>query len=66
MKRILIIALIVFILAAGICSADEYVGGLPLTTVKQGEVSGGVYFDSYYGAAGQTGGHVGWIGYGTT
>jgi hypothetical protein len=56
MKRILIIALIVFILAAGICSADEYVGGLPLTTVSQGEVSGGVYFDSYYGAAGQTGG----------
>ena len=56
MKRHLIITLAIILFTAGICSADNYVGGLPLTTVKQGEVSGGVYFDSLYGFAGQTGG----------
>ena len=56
MKRHLIITLTIILFTTGICSADNYVGGLPLTTVKQGEVSGGVFFDSYYGAVGQTGG----------
>jgi hypothetical protein len=54
MKRQLIIALTIFLFTAGICSADNYVGGIPLSAVKEGTVSGGVYFDSYYGAAGQT------------
>jgi len=53
MKRQLIIALTIFLLTAGICSADSYVGGIPLTTVKDGTVSGGVYFDSYYGTGDQ-------------
>jgi len=53
MKRQLIIALTIFLLTAGICSADNYVGGIPPTTVKEGTVSGGVYFDSYYGTGDQ-------------
>ncbi len=39
----LIIALAIFLLTAGVCSADNYVGGIPLTTVKEGVVSGGVF-----------------------
>ena len=53
MNRQLIIALTIFLLTVGICSADSYVGGIPLTTVKDGTVSGGVYFDSYYGTGDQ-------------
>jgi len=53
MKRQLIIALTIFLLTAGICSADNYVGGIPPTTVMEGTVSGGVYFDSYYGTGDQ-------------
>jgi hypothetical protein len=53
MKRQLIIAIGIVLLTAGICSADNYVGGIPLTTVKEGVVSGGVYVDSYYGAGNQ-------------
>ena len=53
MKRQLIIALTIFLLTAGICSADNYVGGISPTTVKDGTVSGGVYFDSYYGTGDQ-------------
>jgi hypothetical protein len=53
MKRKLIIVLTIFLLTAGICSADNYVGGIPMTTVKEGTVSGGVYFDSYYGTGSQ-------------
>jgi hypothetical protein len=53
MKRQLIIAIGIVLLTAGICSADNYVGGIPLTTVKEGAVSGGVYVDSYYGAGNQ-------------
>ena len=53
MKSRLIIVLAVILMTAGICSADNYVGGIPPTTIKEGEVSGGVYFDSYYGAVGQ-------------
>ena len=55
MKVQLIIGLLIFVLMTGICSADDYVGGIPLTTIKEGVVSGGVYFDSLYGAAGQVG-----------
>ena len=47
MNRI-IFALAIFLLMAGVCSADNYVGGMPLTTVKEGVVSGGVFNDSYY------------------
>ena len=53
MKRQLIIALTIFFVMAGICSADNYVGGIPPTTVKEGTVSGGVYFDSYFGSGAQ-------------
>ncbi|MCG7850869.1 MAG: DUF3344 domain-containing protein, partial [ANME-2 cluster archaeon] len=53
MKRQLIIALTIFLLTAGICSADNYLGGIPPTTVMEGTVSGGVYFDSYYGTGSQ-------------
>jgi hypothetical protein len=53
MKRQLIIALTIFLLTAGICSADNYVGGIPPTTVIEGTVNGGVYFDSYYGTGAQ-------------
>jgi hypothetical protein len=53
MNRQLIIALTIFLLTAGICSADNYVGGIPPTTVMEGTVSGGVYFDSYYGTGAQ-------------
>jgi hypothetical protein len=53
MKIQLIITLITLLLIPGICSADNYVGGIPPTTVKEGTVSGGVYFDSYYGSVGQ-------------
>ena len=47
MKEI-IIALAIFLLTVGVCSADTYNGGIPLTTVKEGVVSGGVFNDSYY------------------
>ena len=57
MKRQLIITLMIFLLTAGICSADNYVGGIPPTTVKEGTVSGGVYFDSYYGTGDQVNYH---------
>ncbi|KQC04713.1 MAG: hypothetical protein APR53_03010 [Methanoculleus sp. SDB] len=46
-----IIAALVFIPAA--VSADTYVGGIPLTTEKIGTVSGGLWFNSLYGTAGQ-------------
>ena len=44
----IIIALAIFLLTAGVCSADNYCGGMPLTTVKEGVVSGGVFNESYY------------------
>jgi len=53
MKRQIITALMLLILTIGICSADNCLGGIPPTTIKEGEVSGGVYFDSYYGTGGQ-------------
>jgi len=45
--------LLTLILSSGVCLADSYVGGIPLTSVQSGTVDGGVYFDSYYGMAGQ-------------
>lgn len=54
----IIIALAIFLLTAGVCSADNYVGGMPLTTVKEGGVSGGVFSDSYYYVAGDQGVYV--------
>jgi len=41
------------ILSSGVCLADSYVGGIPLTPVHNGTVDGGVYFDSYYGTGDQ-------------
>jgi len=41
---------VIFVLAiSGTASADPYVGGQNLTTVKNGTVSGGLYEDTYYG-----------------
>jgi len=48
MKVQLIIGLLIFLLMGGICSADNTVGGIPLDTIKEGVVSGGMYCDSYY------------------
>jgi hypothetical protein len=36
-----------------VCLADNYAGGIPLTSVHSGTVSGGVYCDSYYGTEDQ-------------
>ena len=44
----IIIALAIFLLMAGVCSADDHYGGMPLTTVQEGVVSGGVFNDSYH------------------
>ena len=44
----IIFALAIFLLMAGVCSADNYVGGMPLTTVQEGVVSGGVFNDNYH------------------
>ena len=41
------------VLSSGVCSADNYVGGIPLTSAHSGTVSGGVYCDSYYGMGDQ-------------
>jgi len=53
MNRKLILILLTLILSSGVCLADNYVGGIPLTSVKSGTVSGGVYCDSYYGTGTQ-------------
>ena len=52
-NRKLILILLTLILSSGVCLADNYVGGIPLTSVKSGTVSGGVYCDSYYGTGTQ-------------
>jgi hypothetical protein len=44
----IIIALAIFLLMAGVCSADDHYGGMPLTTVQEGVVSGGVFNDNYH------------------
>jgi PKD repeat protein len=46
--------LLTLILSIGVCHADSYVGGIPLTSVQSGTVDGGVYLDSYYGMDGQS------------
>ena len=38
-------AFIVVVAFCGIAAADPYIGGLPLTTVTEGTVSGGLWFD---------------------
>jgi len=43
-----IIALAIFLLTVGVCSADTHYGGMPLTNVEEGVVSGGVFNDNYY------------------
>ncbi|AKB51187.1 Chitin binding protein [Methanosarcina barkeri str. Wiesmoor] len=53
MNRKLILILLTLILSSGVCLADNFVGGIPLTSVHSGTVSGGVYCDSYYGTADQ-------------
>ena len=45
--------MLTLILSSGVCLADNYVGGIPLTSVHRGTVSGGIYCDSYYGTADQ-------------
>ena len=52
-NRKLILILLTLILSSGVCLADNYVGGIPLTSVQSGTVDGGVYFDSYYGTGTQ-------------
>ncbi len=52
-NRKLILILLTLILSSGVCLADNYVGGIPLTSVHSGTVSGGVYCDSYYGTGTQ-------------
>jgi len=44
----IIFALAIFLLMAGVCSADDHYGGMPLTTVQEGVVSGGVFNDNYH------------------
>jgi len=45
--------LLTLILSSGVCLADNYVGGIPLTSVQSGTVDGGIYCDSYYGTGTQ-------------
>ncbi|WP_226990811.1 DUF3344 domain-containing protein [Methanosarcina acetivorans] len=45
--------MLTLILSSGVCFADNYVGGIPLTPAQSGTVDGGVYVDSYYGTANQ-------------
>lgn len=49
-RTILALVLLGWIAAAGV-SADSYVGGIPLASVKEGTVSGGLYIDAYPGFA---------------
>jgi len=48
--RALLILLALLMLPAAV-SADEYIGGIPLSTVERGTVSGGVFIDAYPGFA---------------
>ena len=47
MNKIMIV-LAIFLLTVGVCSADDHYGGMPLTNVEEGVVSGGVFNDNYY------------------
>ena len=40
------VLLVVLIALPGIASADDYVGGIPLTTIQTGTVTGGLWFDA--------------------
>jgi hypothetical protein len=51
---ILIGMLVAALFLAPIASADTYVGGIPLKTVEEGVVSGGLYYDAFYGLGGTT------------
>lgn len=44
--------LLLFLLPTTV-SADTYIGGIPLDTVQHGTVSGDLWWDSFYGVAGQ-------------
>ncbi|WP_083523450.1 DUF3344 domain-containing protein [Methanofollis ethanolicus] len=45
-------SLLLLLLLLPVCAAaDQYVGGIPLTTEAEGVVSGGVYVDSFVGVA---------------
>jgi hypothetical protein len=48
LSKLLIILIIGFISICGVVSADSYVGGIELSDVKTGTVSGGIWFDSYH------------------
>ena len=48
--RIWLVLLALLLLPAAV-SADEYIGGIPLSTVESGTVSGGVFIDAYPGFA---------------
>lgn len=45
------IVLLALLLVPAAVSADDYVGGVPLTTAESGTVSGGVFVDAYPGFA---------------
>jgi len=47
------VILAVLSLGAVPVSADNYVGGQPLSTIQSGTVSGGLYSDAYFGISGQ-------------
>ncbi|MDO9069281.1 MAG: DUF3344 domain-containing protein, partial [Deltaproteobacteria bacterium] len=44
-RRVAVLAVMLFCLV-GMVAADDYVGGLPLTTVQTGTVSGDLWFDA--------------------
>jgi len=52
-NRKIILVLLIMVLSSGVCLADSYVGGIPLSSAHSGTVSGGVYCDSYYGMGDQ-------------
>jgi len=49
-ERIVCVALLLVLLPA-CAAADQYVGGIPLTTVESGVVSGGLWYNSFVGVA---------------
>lgn len=55
-KKYLFILLtaLLFLTLSGTASADKATGGVTLTTVKNGTVSGGLYSDNYYGFNGSS------------
>ncbi|MDK2975076.1 MAG: hypothetical protein PWP08_1447 [Methanofollis sp.] len=49
-KKVLCVALLLVLLPA-CAAADQYVGGIPLTTEESGVVSGGLWYDSFVGTS---------------